>query len=206
MQNNNSVEIVRLDKENLNAVIALAVETLRRGGIIAYPTETFYALGAKFDIEEPLGRLFELKGRPAEKALPLIVGKVTDLSLLVENISGSARTLVDKHWPGPLTILFPAKPGLSELITAEGKVAVRIPGESFALGLARAAGFPITATSANPSGRPPADDAETVIRYFPSGLDLVIDGGKTPGGLPSTLVGFEDGLVKVIREGAIRLD
>lgn len=198
------MEILKFDGEIPDSVIARAVETLRAGGIIAYPTETYYGLGAKFDIEASLSRLFELKGRPSEKAVPLIVGEVKGLFTLVETVSETATALIDKYWPGPLTVLFPARRGLSEYITSRGKVAVRMPGESFALHLARVAGFPITATSANPADAPPPIDIETVIKYFPE-IDLIIDGGRTPGGPPSTIIDVEGNSVRVIREGAIKV-
>ncbi len=112
---------------------------------------------------------------------------------------------MDRFWPGPLTLIFLAKENLSEYITAgTHTVAVRIPGESFALHLAITANFPITATSANPSGYAPAQDAETVIRYFGDKIDLIIDGGHTSGGLPSTIVDVTGDEIKLLREGAVK--
>lgn len=199
----NKAMIIKLTDENLGEIINKAVAILKNGGIIAYPTETFYGLGAKYDIDSALKRLYEIKNRPTEKAMPLIIGSKNDLSLITDAVTASAIELMDKFWPGPLTILFHALPCLSEYIVSENKVAVRIPGESFALRLVMAAGFPITSTSANISGAPPADNASMVFEYFGENVDLIIDGGKTKGGLPSTIVDISDGILKIIRHGAV---
>lgn len=198
--------IIRVNEENIKGILALAVDVLKGGGIVAYPTETFYGLGVKFDIEEALSRLYELKKRPAEKAFPLIVGGDAAMRSVVSDIDEAARRLMSEFWPGPLSIVFPAAEGLSEFITSGGKVAVRMPGESFALGLARSAGFPFTSTSANPSGAPPPCDAETVFSYFGEQIDLIVDGGRTKGGLPSTLIDTAGGRVRVLRAGAVAAD
>ena len=196
--------LVKITENNLKVVLQKAVEILKKGGIIAYPTETFYGLGAKYDNEDSLKKLYELKKRPEEKPMPLIIGTGEILPMIAASVNTSASALMDKFWPGPLTLLLNAKEGLSNYLTANtGKVAVRIPGESIALHLAKEAGFPITATSANISGMLPADSAKAVITYFEDKIDLIIDGGKTPGGLPSTIVDVTGGKIKILREGAI---
>ena len=189
----------------LKRVLLKAVDTLKKGGIVAYPTETFYGLGAKFDTEASLEKLYDIKQRPEEKAMPLIIGDRELLSILTDSVNIKAKSLMDRFWPGPLTLIFYAREHLSEFITADTrKVAVRLPGESFALHLVRAAGFPVTATSANPSGMPPARDAETVIEYFGDNIDLVINGGPAPGGLPSTIVDVTENTLEILREGVIK--
>ena len=199
----NECMIVKLTGENLDEAIRSALAVLAGGGIIAYPTETFYGLGAKYDHGPALERLRELKQRPHGNAMPLVIGNVEQLFDLADSVSGPARELIRAYWPGPLTILFQARSGLSEHIVSGGKVAVRVPGDSFALSLARAAGFPITATSANPSGKPPADSAPMVQGYFGSRIDLLIDCGKTGGDRPSTIVDASSGGLKILREGAL---
>jgi L-threonylcarbamoyladenylate synthase len=204
--------LLALNTHRIDDAIRTAVDILNRGGIIAYPTETLYALGVRFDLPGSLKRLYEFKKRPREKAMPVIIGKRATLSELVspewlERIPPFAQSLMDRFWPGPLTLLFPAREGLSEYLTAHtDMIAVRMPGESFALLLAQHAGFPITATSANLSGTPPADSAEMVLRYFGKGIDLIIDGGHSPGGLPSTIVDVSGGKVTIVREGVITRD
>jgi L-threonylcarbamoyladenylate synthase len=197
------MHVLKIEERNLDEALRTSVETLKRGGIVAFPTETFYALGVKFDLADSLRRLHALKRRPVEKAMPLIIGDTETLSALTHEVNPAARELMERFWPGPLTILFPAAGGLSEYIVSRGKAAVRVPGESFALRLARAAGFPLTATSANPSGLPPAQDAEAVIAYFGGDIDLVVDSGGAPGGLPSTVVEVTENRITVIRRGAI---
>lgn len=188
----------------MEQVLHQAVGMLKNGGIIAYPTETFYGLGVKFDLEDSLKTLYDIKQRPEEKAMPLIIGNKELIPIVAKSVNKIAVSLMDRFWPGPLTLIFPAIESLSEYITAgTHKVAVRIPGESFALQLAKTAKFPITATSANPSGLPPARDAETVIRYFGDKIDLVIDGGTTSGGLPSTIVDITENKINILREGVI---
>lgn len=184
-----------------------AAAVLKAGGILAYPTETFYGLGVKYDLEDSLGRLYRVKRRPLDKAMPLIIREKELLSCLTDSISIIAETLMERFWPGPLTLVFPAIEDLSSFITAgTGGVAVRIPGESFALDIAGITGFPVTATSANLSGLPPARDAETVEKYFGDCVDLIIDAGIAPGGLPSTIVDVTGDIPKILREGAIEKD
>ncbi len=196
---------MKVSEHPLEKILRKAVDILLAGSIVAYPTETFYALGVKFDLEKSLRRLYDLKQRPQEKALPLIIGDRKLLPSLSSSVNRTATSLMDGFWPGPLTLIFPAFDTLSDYITAgTHTVAVRIPGKSFALHLAKSARFPITATSANISGSPPADNAETVIEYFNGDIDLVIDGGKTPGGLPSTIVEVTSDSARILREGAIK--
>lgn len=185
------------------------VNILQAGGIVAYPTETFYALGVKFDMHDALRKLYELKKRPHEKAMPVIIGDRSLLPAIVSaewlsNIPAAVKALMSRFWPGPLTLLLPAKEGLSEHLTANtGMIGVRVPGESFALRLAQKAGFPITATSANISALPPAENADMVRGYFRDGIDLLIDGGQSPGGLPSTIVSLSGNDIEIVREGLI---
>jgi L-threonylcarbamoyladenylate synthase len=186
-------------------VLHEAIHTLLSGGVVAYPTETFYGLGVKFDREKSLERLYSLKKRPVEKALPLIIGDRELLSQLSPSVGRTALSLMENFWPGPLTLILPALGSLSRCLTAGSHtVAVRMPGDSFALRLARAAGFPITATSANISGAPPATDIKTIIGYFDDSLDLIIDGGTATGDLPSTIVDVTGERPRILREGALK--
>ena len=196
--------IIRPAETGVSNAIEKASETIEKGGIIAYPTETFYGLGVKFDNSAALKKLYEIKRRSQDKALPLIIGEKSVLDRIASSVTGSAEKLANKFWPGPLTLLLPAKQDTSEFITAKtGKVAVRIPGKSFALDLVQSLGFPITATSANISGRPPADNPDDVARFFGEVLDLLVDCGTTPGEKPSTIVDASEEQIRVVREGAI---
>jgi L-threonylcarbamoyladenylate synthase len=195
--------ILLLEKQAAEALRA-ASRVISRGGIAAVPTETFYGLCARYDDPAALERLYALKGRPRNRAMPLIIGDAGMVGLVAAAVTGPAQRLIRKFWPGPLTLLLDAREDLPQLITAgSGKVAVRVPGASFALDLARSTGIPLTATSANISGLPPAESAEEVLRHFGDGPDIVIDGGKTSGGMPSTIVEIKDGQVKIVRPGKI---
>ncbi len=195
---------VLLSASNENEVIQKAVSILLNGGTVAYSTETIYGLGAKYDDEQAVKRLYELKNRPRAKAMPLIIGSVEQLAMLTQCVNDAAFDLISRFWPGPLTLIFRARDGLNSYITSDSKVAVRIPGESFALHLVRFAGFPITATSANISGKPPAHNADMVADYFPEGLALIVDGGESQIALPSTIVDVTEKSPLVLREGAIK--
>ncbi len=189
------------------AAVNAVVKELKEGAIVAFPTETFYGLGVIWSDTTALARLFKLKRRPENKPVPLIIGNVSSLSAVATAPKKIALRIMEKFWPGPLTILLAAKAGLPELITGgTGKVALRVPGKSFALDIARATVVPITATSANISGRAPAGSADEVIKYFGEAVDLVVDGGPAPGGKPSTIIDLSGETIKLLRKGVIPYD
>jgi len=153
-----------------------------------------------------LKKLFDLKQRPAEKPLPTIVGDLNLRLSIAREIPPNARMLIEKFWPGPLTLIFDARENVSGLLTCgTGKVAVRIPGKGIALDLAQNLGLPLTSTSANPSGQQPATETSQLIRYFGDKIDVIIDNGRTPGGNPSTIVDVTVEPPKVLRTGRITL-
>ena len=187
-------------------IISESLDVLKKGGVIAYPTESFYALGVAATDENAVKKLFALKKRPADKALPLIVGDRYMLITCIHEIPLEAEDLIKRFWPGPLTLIFKAKEHIPKLLTGNtGKVAIRIPGESAALHLVRELKLPITATSANPSSMPPADSADKVIDYYEDKIDLIIDAGKSAGGKPSTIIDVTVSPPKVLREGSVSL-
>ena len=195
------IRICATDKEK---AIAECRRVITGGGVVAFPTESFYALGVKYDDLLALKKLNILKHRPKDKALPLIIGDRKVLALIASSTGFISEALMKRFWPGPLTLLFSARRDLPDFITAgSGKVAVRIPGRSFALELAVSLDFPVTATSANISGMTPASHPDDVIRYFGDQIDLLVDGGETPGGKPSTIVDIEDGKIEIVRKGSI---
>ena len=198
------MEILRPAETGEYEAVKRSASALMLGGIVAFPTETFYGLGVRYDHLSALERLYELKGRPHDKAMPLIIGDRSLLSLMTTSIPPAAERLMDRFWPGPLTLILPARDTLSRHITADtGAVAVRIPGRSFALRLARTLDFPVTATSANISSQPPADSAEAVSGYFGDSIDIIIDCGKTPGTLPSTIVDATGNRPVIVRNGML---
>ncbi|MFO1520040.1 MAG: L-threonylcarbamoyladenylate synthase [bacterium] len=180
-----------------------AVEALKRGGVIAYPTETFYGLGCDATSADAVRRLFEIKGRALDVAIPALLDDPKKLSQYVEEIPEVAKTLMRKYWPGPLTLIFRAK-GLfpKELLAGTGKIALRFSGHAAARELAQALGLPLTTTSANPSGLNPARSAEEV-RAFGLKLDGIFDGGLLPPAKGSTILDVSIEPARLVREGEI---
>jgi L-threonylcarbamoyladenylate synthase len=177
---------------------------LRRGGLVAFPTETFYGLGANALDRQAVRRVFEVKGRPEFQPLLILVNSPETAESFALEIPDVARRLMTAHWPGPLTLVFRAVPELStELTAGTGTIGMRVPGHPVALGLVRAAGFPLTAPSANPSGAEPPTTAGAVRQFFEGRIDLILDGGPTPGGQPSTVLDVSVSPPRLIRPGAL---
>ena len=184
--------------------LAQACALLRAGGVVAFPTETYYGLAVDPFNPAALSRLFALKGRSVDKPVLLIVEEPSQLASLVAEIPPAFTMLMQRFWPGPLTLVFPGAPSLPELLTGHGStIGVRVSSHPVARQLVRAFGHPITATSANLSGHPPAVTAGGVRDQLGPDLDLVLDGGETPGGLGSTILGFQEGKVCLLRPGVI---
>ena len=193
--------------EELGAEILERVEAaaavLRRGGIVVYPTDTLYALGARADDAAALERLRRAKLRQEGKPLPLLAAD-RDQVLLVARLEGVADRVAGRIWPGPLTLVLPALPGVAAAVTAgTGTVGIRVPGSAVARALAARAGFPLVSTSANPSGGPAPSRVSELAPALRQQVDHVLDGGATPGGPPSTVVRLDGESVRVLREGAI---
>ena len=186
--------------------IARAAAVIRCGGVVAYPTDTLYGLAADPTSPLAVSRLFALKGRPASSAIPLIAADELQVASWAGQLSETAHALARQWWPGPLSLVLPALPGLCEQLLAGGdSVAVRVPAHPVAVALARAVGRPITATSANPSGAPPTARPDELVALLP-GLDAVLDAGPAPGGPPSTIVDVTTGVARLVRAGAVPWD
>jgi L-threonylcarbamoyladenylate synthase len=188
---------------DLERRVQAAAAVLRRGGIVVYPTETLYALGARADDAAVLERLSRAKLRPPGKPLPLLAGDL-DQVLRVARLEGAVARVAERFWPGPLTLVLPAASGLDVAVTAgTGTVGIRIPGSAVARALALAAGFALVSTSANPAGGPPPARVADLHPDLLAQVDHVLDGGPTAGGLASTVVRIEGSIVHVLRQGAI---
>ena len=183
--------------------VAAAAAAVVRGEVVAYPTETFYGLAVDGLNETALAKLRALKGRGAEKAFSLLISGRAMLASLCSEISPLAERLMAQHWPGPLTLALPARPGLPASIVADGCVAVRVSPNPLAQALVVAVARPITATSANPAGAQPPRTASEVAGYFSSPRFLILEGGTTPGGQPSTLARVRGECVEILRQGAV---
>lgn len=181
-----------------------AGKIIRRGGVIAFRTDTFYGLGADPSNESAVRKIAELKGREGKPILVL----VSDPNLVPKYLQRTSELFdrLAKHfWPGPLTLIGTAANGLPEELTAgTGTVGVRLPDDEEVRTLLRACGGALTATSANPTGGKPGESAAAVTRYFPNGLDLIVDGGEVNATEPSTVIDLSGTNPIVIREGAIK--
>lgn len=171
------------------AAIEAAAAVIRAGGLVAFPTETVYGLGASALDPAAVARIFAAKGRPPTNPLIVHVDSAAAARRLVTQWPDAAARLAVAFWPGPLSLVLPKQPLVPDIVTAGGStVAVRVPAHPVALALLRAAGLPVAAPSANPSQRVSATTAEHVLRWLGGKLDLVLDGGPTPGGIESTVV------------------
>lgn len=183
-----------------------AASELRKGGVVGFPTETFYGLGAAALDRGAVARIFELKGRPRTKPILVLVDSVAMVEAVAADVPDRARALMDLHWPGPLTLVLRARPAVPEELTAgTGTVGVRLSAHPVARGLVRALGEPVTAPSANPSGLAPPTTAAEVLARFGGAIAMVLDGGTTPGGEPSTVLDLSVDPPRVLRQGAVRL-
>ena len=196
---------LKIDPEKIDGEkIAEAVRILREGGVVAFPTETFYGLGADARKETAIEKIFRIKGRDFHNPIALIVAEEKDVIPVAEEIPAEAEILMQKFWPGPLTLIFRAAPSVSPRLTAgTGKIGIRVSSHPVAGFLAAGLAGPLTATSANLSGGPECSSADAVIRALDDLPDAVIDGGATPGGAGSTILDVTLSPPRILREGAI---
>ena len=189
------------------AEIEEAVGVLRRKGVVAFPTDTLYGLGADAFSAEAVARVFEVKGRPAEAGLPILLGSRRDLELVAVQIPEMAWRLAERFWPGALTLILWKSPKVPSNVTGGmDSVAVRIPDHPVPLALIRGLGKPITGTSANPSGSLAPVTAEEVRGLVGKTVDYVLDGGTATAGRPSTIVDLTGRTPRLVRPGVIPYD
>ena len=189
------------------AALRAAADLIAAGGVVAAPTDTLYALAADPFHSNAVARLFAVKGRPAGRALPLMAADVAQVVSHFGVLPSTGRCLAERFWPGPLTLLVRAPPTLLEQVTGgTGRVGVRVPAAAVARDLCRVCGRPLTATSANASGRPATPDPDEVERTLGARIDLLLDGGRAPGGPPSTIVDVTGPVAQLVRAGAIAWD
>jgi L-threonylcarbamoyladenylate synthase len=184
--------------------ISHALEILNRGGLVAFPTDTVYGVGSLAFDERAIESIYAAKDRPVEKAIPILIGGPEDLDKVTADIPPIAAKLAARFWPGPLTLVVPKHPKLPDVVSAAPTVGVRVPDHPVARALLRAAG-PMAVTSANISGGANPKTAGEVSRQLNGRIPLILDGGETPGGVPSTVVNCLGTEPVILREGPVTL-
>lgn len=188
------------EPEKINEAVAI----LKNGGVIGFPTETFYGLGADASNESAIEKIFGVKGRDFHNPILVVIGEPGHVDHFAGDIPAQARSLMQRFWPGPVTILFRASAAVSPKLTAgSGKIGIRLTSHPIARELARKLGGPLTATSANLSGAPECSTAAEVLSQLEGRIDGIVDGEITPGGKGSTIVDATVFPVNVLREGVI---
>ncbi|MBV6396362.1 MAG: Threonylcarbamoyl-AMP synthase [Anaerolineales bacterium] len=188
-----------------DSAISLALQILRGGGLVAFPTDTIYGVGSLAFDQAAIESIYIAKDRPLEKAIPILIGEVSDLEKIARDIPPLALRLAARCWPGPLTIVLPKHPRLPAAVSSTATVGVRVPDHPVARHLLRAAG-PLAVTSANLSGRENPRSALEVMSQLQGRIPLVVDGGETPGGVASTVVDISGAEPVILRAGPITLD
>jgi L-threonylcarbamoyladenylate synthase len=188
-------------------ILAEIAVLLRADGVMAYPTDTFYGLGVNAFSAAAVEKIYALKQRDRGKPLSIVVADPAQARSAASIVPPVLDTLAGEFWPGPLTLVLKAGPAFPpEMLGPGGTIALRVPALAWLRGLLRLTGFPITATSANLSGDGEMDDPEAVRRVFDGRIDLIVDGGRTPGGAPSTIVDLSGDAPRLLRPGAIPWD
>jgi L-threonylcarbamoyladenylate synthase len=198
-------EILKPGKDNPEEkILTRAAEILASGGIIAYPTETFYGLGADATNEKAIQKIFAIKGRDFKNPISLIVGRPEEIYPLVKNVPEIAKKMMATFWPGALTIVFSASDKISPLLTAgSGKIGLRVSSHPLAGKIAQKIKAPLSATSANLTGSPECSKAAEVIKQIGDKIDAIIDWEQTRGGKASTVIDVTCDPPVILREGAI---
>ncbi len=195
--------VVHPDEPDASA-LEEAARIVRGGGLVGLPTETFYALAADGLSDAAVSRALEVKGRGSSKPAGLLVADADMAAMVAEDIPAAARTLMDRFWPAPLSLILPGKGSLPPGVLGEDNgVSVRVPASAVALRVVQRVGGPVTATSANRTGENPPRTADEVLQSLGDQLEAVLDAGPAPGGLPSTLVDVRGEKPFLVREGAV---
>ncbi len=197
----NHMETKSLSAASKNS-ISHAVDVLKRGGVVAFPTDTVYGLGALAFMHESIDRLYSIKGREHTKAIAVLIASPDELAEIAFEPDEHILKLARRFWPGPLTMVLPRHPDLPKELAPNNTIGVRIPDHPVALELLEATG-PLGVTSANISGGKNSCSAQDVLDQLSGRVHLVLDGGDTPGGVPSTVVDLTGNLPKLLRSGPI---
>lgn len=198
-------QVIRIDPHRIDRVaLDIAVDVLKRDGVMVYPTETFYGLGVNAFSAAAIDKVYALKGREKSKPLSVVISEPEMLRELIAEVPPLFKPLAEAFWPGPLTLVFKASPHIpSELVAKGGTIGVRLPAVPWIWTLIDRTGFPLTATSANLSGEEAEADPESVLQIFRGKVELILDAGSTPGALPSSVVDLTGDSPRILREGQI---
>jgi L-threonylcarbamoyladenylate synthase len=180
-----------------------AAEVLRAGGLVILPTDTVYGVAADWRQPDAVAALYRAKGRPPDKAIPVLLADPDDISIVAREVPLAACRLADAFWPGPLTIAVPKRPDLPDIVSALPTVGVRLPDHDATRAVIRAMGGALAVTSANRSGQPSPLTAQEAAAALGETIALVLDGGSCPGGVPSTVVDVSEGRLQIVRAGPI---
>lgn len=199
--------IVSIEASSEQDVLSKCRDVIARGGLIAYPTDTFYGLGVNPRNREAVRRLFSIKQRVANQPILLLLKDIEEVGRWAEPAGTTAKELMARHWPGPLTLVLKARADvLPELTAGTGTIGLRVPGNALTRKVLEAVGGALTGTSANRSGAKDARTAPEVSEYFGDAVDLILDGGPAPGSKPSTIVDVSGRTPRLIRRGAVDVD
>jgi L-threonylcarbamoyladenylate synthase len=179
-----------------------AVDVLRHNGLVAFPTDTVYGVGAMVSRPEAVQRLYVVKGRSTDKAIAVLVGRLADLATVAADLTPAAQALARRFWPGPLTLVLTRHPALPSAVSPLPTVGVRLPDHPVTRALLEQIG-PLAVTSANRSGEPSPLTAADVLAQLSGRIELILDGGRVPGGVPSTVVDCSGTTLTVLRDGPI---
>ena len=194
----------KLPTDHPDAIIR-AIAILHKGGLIAFPTDTVYGVAANPFDPAAIERLYEAKIREANKAIPVLIGTLDQIPLIAREVTDSAQRLARRFWPGALTLIVPRLESLTDILSSTPGIGLRMPDHAFALALLQKTG-PLATTSANLSGGTNTTTAEEVLAQLDGRIELLLDGGKTPGGIPSTVIDCTEKDSHILRQGSITLE
>jgi len=197
--------VIKIDPENPSEKdIKNVAVALKNGGVVVFPTETLYGLGAKASDEEVLKKIYHIKRRSARKPLPVMISDIWEVKKIAPALPEMAKILAERYWPGPLTLVMKSSPSVSSLITCgRDTVGIRIPANRIALDLLKAVEEPVAVTSANISREEDILTIDEIISYFEKEVDIIVDGGPLTFGVPSTVLDITSDSPVILREGKI---
>lgn len=196
-------EIINL-KNEFSKALEKAMVSLEAGGVIVFPTDTVYGIAVKYDNQHAIQRIYQIKDRDQTKALPVLIGNTNQFKQISTDITSTTEKLIQKFWPGALTIVLTKNENVKTPLSMDNTIGVRLPNDHFVISLSEKVG-PLATTSANKSGLPNTTNVEQVLDQIGEYVDLIIDGGESPGGIPSSVVDCRNDNLILLREGKIKL-